>query len=107
MRCKAKRQNHRHSADCMSACCAGAFGQSAYQSASALFDTLTSFISGAPRSLKELRVVLYDRKMIPQFVSAVEEMGKKQNRNRPTGVLNWFRTSMFEFTSCNKRQNEK
>ncbi|KAL8607981.1 hypothetical protein ACOMHN_005536 [Nucella lapillus] len=72
----------------------GAYGQTPSQSASALFHTLVKVISeGGVHSVQELRVVLFDLKMIPQFVGAVEELGNKHSSSKG-GLLNWFKSAL-------------
>ena len=76
-------------------CCSqliGAYGQTPVQAARALFSTLTKFCSGRKRTLRELRVVLFDLRMIPPFVSAVESMGNKHNQAHTGGIMNWFKS---------------
>ena len=70
----------------------GAYGQTPAQAAGALFTTLTKFFSGKTRTLQEVRVVLYDIKMIPPFVSAVESLGNKHNQTHTGGIVNWFKS---------------
>ena len=81
----------------------GAYGQTPAQAAGALFTTLTKFFSGKKRTLQEVRVVLYDIKMIPPFVSAVESLGNKHSQTHTGGIVNWFKsgrkTCVFVFFS--------
>lgn len=66
----------------------GAYGHTASQSASALFHTLVKVIAdGVLRNLQELKIVLYDLKMIPQFVGAIEDLGIKHANSSPGGLV--------------------
>jgi hypothetical protein len=74
---------------------AGAYGQTPSQAAVVLFDTVAKFFSSSKqRSLQELHVVMFDVKMIPQFVGALESRGNRFN-NEHTGLVNWFKSGMF------------
>jgi hypothetical protein len=74
---------------------AGAYGQTPSQAAAVLFDTVAKFFSGnKQRTLQELHVVMFDVKMIPQFVGAFEAKGSRFVSEN-TGFVNWFKSSMF------------
>nr|KAG5693839.1 hypothetical protein BaRGS_004447 [Batillaria attramentaria] len=67
----------------------GAYGLSASASARALFSTIVKF-SNHRKNLDVVRVVLFDKTMIPQFISAIQSKGEKHNKGSK-GVLNWFK----------------
>ncbi|XP_076460377.1 protein mono-ADP-ribosyltransferase PARP14-like [Babylonia areolata] len=82
----------------------GAYGLSPSSSASALFHTLVDVLAKSQlQSLKEVRVVLFDLKMIPDFVSAVEELGNKHAKNNK-GLFHWIASAMTGTTAPSVKQ---
>lgn len=59
-------------------------GLSPSMSATALFNTLVRMYKRGTHSssLAEVRVVLFDKKMIPKFIEAVQQTGEKHNKSR-------------------------
>ncbi|XP_076464939.1 protein mono-ADP-ribosyltransferase PARP14-like [Babylonia areolata] len=81
-------------------------GLSAGASAQALFNTVVRmFKHGAmqPRSLAEVRVVLFESKMIGPFVDAVQQTGEKHNNTRK-GIFNWIKSAFKGGRTAEVRQ---
>ncbi|XP_076451605.1 protein mono-ADP-ribosyltransferase PARP14-like isoform X2 [Babylonia areolata] len=82
----------------------GAYGLAPSQSATALFHTLVGELSkGQVQSLKEVRVVLFELKMVPDFVSAVEELGNKHVKHSK-GLIRWFTAAVTGTTAPSVKQ---
>ncbi|KAL8567911.1 hypothetical protein ACOMHN_059033 [Nucella lapillus] len=64
-------------------------------SAHALLNTVVKMYKYGTRqgSLAEVRVVLFDKKMIPQFIEAVQAMGEKRNKSRK-GFFSWVKSAL-------------
>ncbi|XP_070211879.1 protein mono-ADP-ribosyltransferase PARP14-like isoform X1 [Littorina saxatilis] len=77
-------------------------GLSAGASASALFNTVVKMYANGSGSVGEIRVVLFDKKMIPPFVSAVQAKGEKHNKSRK-GFFNYIKSAFTGSTAAVKQ----
>lgn len=67
----------------------GGYGMTPSASARVLFDTVTRFCKKR-RNLTEIRVVLYDKKMIPQYIGAIQSSAESHNKDNK-GIVNWVK----------------
>ena len=66
---------------CLFLLCLAGIGLSVSASALAMFRTVVKKYRDGPVNVKEVRVVLFDKKMVPQFVGAVQHAGEKHNKS--------------------------
>ena len=69
-------------------------GLPAANSASMLFDAILSEYAGRSKSLKEVRVVLFDKRMVAPFVSTIQSKAEKHNKNNK-GIIQTIKAGIY------------